>query len=51
MVEQCDKWYELWLKKGSRETGPIKVKDMILKQAIDERRERNAEALADSASV
>ena len=29
----------------------MKVKDMILKEAIDERRERNAEALADSASV
>ena len=29
----------------------MKVKDMILKEAIDERRERNAEALADSGSV
>ena len=29
----------------------MKVKDMILKEAIDERRERTAEALADSASV
>ncbi|MBQ6985497.1 MAG: V-type ATP synthase subunit D, partial [Oscillibacter sp.] len=29
----------------------MKVKDMILKEAIGERRERNAEALADSGSV
>ena len=29
----------------------MKVKDMILKEAIDERRERNAEALADSDGV
>ncbi len=29
----------------------MKVKDMILKEAIDERRERNAEALADSGSA
>ena len=29
----------------------MKVKDMILKEAINERRERNAEALADSEAV
>ena len=29
----------------------MKVKDMILKEAIDERRERNAEALADAGNV